>query len=131
MAQSLDSQLSLLKFYLENLPASLPILSISVYGFTSFELDSEWVADIGKVGAINHELEVWLGHRMEPSKLKERGHGIECLADLFETWTKQYNRDIIITKWVEDVLHAAKDAFSDTSVSVCILRLILSDFKTY
>ena len=67
----LDTQQNLLPFYLENLPASLPIPRRSAYGFSSFEVDPEWVADTGEIGAINQVLEVQLGSRKEPLKIKE------------------------------------------------------------
>jgi hypothetical protein len=67
----MDAQLILLRFYLENLLASLPI---PAYGFSSFKLDPEWVTDdVGEVGSINRELKVSLGLRKEPLKLKEQG----------------------------------------------------------
>jgi hypothetical protein len=47
------AQLILLGFYLENLPASLPIPKHSAYNFSSFALDPDWLADVSEVGAIN------------------------------------------------------------------------------
>ena len=121
MELSLHNQLNLLQFYLENRLASLPVPNESAYMFPAFEVDPDWAMDIGEIGAINHKLEIWLGSRKYSLKLKERGPGIECLADLFKAWTKKFKGDTIILKWVTDVLHTAQDAFHDASVSVSVL----------
>jgi hypothetical protein len=63
---------------------------------------------IGEVGAVNRELEVRFGNRVNGLKLVERGPEIEAVVDVFETWIKKYPGDIILEKWVTDTLEATR-----------------------
>ncbi|KAG1874806.1 hypothetical protein F4604DRAFT_1680712 [Suillus subluteus] len=72
------------------LPTDIPIPKESKYNFSNFSLDADWTTDIGKVGAVNQELE------------------IEAVVDVFETWIEKYPGDIILEKWVDDTLEAAR-----------------------
>jgi len=58
-----NMKLKKLAFYLQGLPASLPITSwFSQYNFDKFELNEDWIETIGTVkGAVNRNLEVRLG----------------------------------------------------------------------
>ena len=76
------------------------------------------VDDIGEIGAINQELEVRLGQRQHGLKLREQGPGIQPLAHLLKDWTARFEDDVILKKWVFDILRAAQDAFEDSGLPV-------------
>jgi hypothetical protein len=70
--------------------------------------DANWTTDIGEVGAVNRELEVRFGNQADGLKLVEQGPEIEAVVDVFETWIEKYPGDIILEKWVDDTLEAAR-----------------------
>ncbi|KAG1724896.1 uncharacterized protein EDB91DRAFT_1062575 [Suillus paluster] len=108
MHQHLKDQLAELRLCLVALPTDIPIRKESKYKFSDFSPDAEWIAEIGEAAAINRELEVRLGSRVNGLKLVERGLEMEAIVHVFETWTKKYPGDIILEKWVNDTLEAAR-----------------------
>jgi hypothetical protein len=110
MQQHLKNQLAELRLCLAALPAEIPIPkeSESKYKFSHFSPDAEWAADIGEAAAVNRELEVRLGSRVDGLKLVERGPEMEAIVHVFETWTKKFPGDVILEKWVDDTLEAAR-----------------------
>ncbi|KAI6161592.1 hypothetical protein EDD17DRAFT_1481367 [Pisolithus thermaeus] len=65
MDNSMETKVDLLRLYLENLPDSIPHVDpgeMSMYNFSFFLVDDENIEDKGHVGAINHQLEIHLGH---------------------------------------------------------------------
>ncbi|KAG1765413.1 hypothetical protein EDD22DRAFT_880662, partial [Suillus occidentalis] len=87
-------------------PADIPIPkeSESKYKFSNFSPDAEWAADIGEAAAINRELEVRLGSRVDDLKLVERGPEMEAIVHVFETWTNKFPGDVFLEKWVDDAI---------------------------
>ncbi|KAG1858405.1 hypothetical protein DFJ58DRAFT_744888 [Suillus subalutaceus] len=63
---------------------------------------------IGEAGAVNRELEVRFGNRVNGLKLVERGPETEAVVDALETWIEKCPGDIILEKWVHDILEAAQ-----------------------
>ncbi|KAG1838200.1 hypothetical protein DFJ58DRAFT_861777 [Suillus subalutaceus] len=106
--QHLKDQLAELRLCLAALPTDIPIPKESKYKFSNFTLDAEWTADIGEAAAVNRELEVRLGSRVNGLKLVERGPEMEAIVHVFETWTKKFPGDVILEKWVNDTLEAAR-----------------------
>ena len=100
-------QLAELRLCLRVLPKDIPIPSPQQlkYNFSNFSPDAEWTVDIGEVAAVNRELEVRFGSRV---KLVERGPETEAIVDVLEKWTQKYPYDIILQKWVDDALEAAR-----------------------
>ncbi|KAG2126796.1 hypothetical protein DEU56DRAFT_758780 [Suillus clintonianus] len=92
----------------QSLPADIPIPKESKYKFSNFSPDAEWAVDIGEAAAVNRELEVRLGSRVDGLKLVERGPEMEAIVHVFETWTKRFPGDVILEKWVDDTLEAAR-----------------------
>jgi hypothetical protein len=126
---SVQQQLKMLRFYLRRLPASMDGL-ISVYNFSSFSLPSDLMEEIGEIQTIDKELEARLGVRKHGLKLRERGFEIEVLVDLLEEWTSKSSSDvmleipgnlhgeILLQKWISDILRAAQNAFEDAEIEV-------------
>ncbi|KAG2158711.1 uncharacterized protein EDB93DRAFT_1076704, partial [Suillus bovinus] len=108
MQQHLKDQLAELRLCLAALPADIPIPKESKYKFSNFSPDAEWAVDIGEAAAVNRELEVRLGSRVDGLKLVERGPEMEAIVHVFETWTKKFPGDVILEKWVDDTLEAAR-----------------------
>ncbi|KAG1893814.1 uncharacterized protein F5891DRAFT_1195952 [Suillus fuscotomentosus] len=92
MKQQLQDQLVELRLCLEALPTHIPVplAAESRYKFSDFSTDAEWAADIGEAGA--------------------RGPEIEAVVDVLETWIEKCSGDIILEKWVHDILEAAQGA---------------------
>ncbi|KAG1787909.1 uncharacterized protein HD556DRAFT_1200291, partial [Suillus plorans] len=76
---------------LEALPTDIPVPRAmeSKYKFSDFSPDAEWAADIGEAGAVNRELEIRFGNRVDGLKLIERGPETEAMVDVLETWIKK------------------------------------------
>ncbi|KAG1795525.1 hypothetical protein EV424DRAFT_1598569 [Suillus variegatus] len=110
MQQHLKDQLVELRQCLEALPTDIPVPRAmeSKYKFSDFSPDAEWAADIGEAGAVNRELEIRFGNRVDGLKLIERGPETEAVVDVLETWIKKCPGDIILEKWVDDILKAAQ-----------------------
>ncbi|KAG1865559.1 hypothetical protein DFJ58DRAFT_771567, partial [Suillus subalutaceus] len=110
MQQHLKDQLVELRQCLKALPTDIPVppATESKYKFSDFSPDAEWTIDIGEAGAVNRELEVRLGNRVNGLKLVERGLEIEAVVDVLGTWIEKCPGDIILEKWVHDILEAAQ-----------------------
>ncbi|KAG2030499.1 hypothetical protein BDR03DRAFT_1003531 [Suillus americanus] len=89
MQQHLKDQLVELRQCLKALPTDIPVpLAIeSKYKFSNFSPDAEWTIDIGEA---------------------ERGPETEAIVDVLETWIKKCPGDIILEKWVHDILEAVQ-----------------------
>ncbi|KAG0702894.1 hypothetical protein DFH29DRAFT_874872 [Suillus ampliporus] len=87
--QHLKDQLVELRLCLEALPTNIPVplATESRYKFSDFSPDAEWTVDIGEA---------------------ERGLETEAVVDVLETWIEKYPGDIILEKWVHDILEAAQ-----------------------
>ena len=120
MELPLETQLHMIQLYLNNLlqTLSLPAKSKSTCRFFSFKLNKDLVDDIGKIGAINWELEVRLGQRQHGLKFREWGPEIQLLAHLLGDWAPRFEDDVILKEWVFDILRAAQDAFEDSGLPV-------------
>lgn len=121
-----------LRALLAGLPSSLPSVSAtskSRYNFSDFTLPDDVVADIGTVGAVNHELEVRLGARTgrgDTFELMERGPGIEALSDVLAHYTTEFPDDILLQKWVDDACRAAELIYHDANVPVSVLDITMT-----
>ncbi|KAI6094308.1 hypothetical protein EV401DRAFT_1896351, partial [Pisolithus croceorrhizus] len=108
------AKLNLLHLYLKNLPNSIPFVDpggMSQYGFDFFVVDDEDVEDKGPVGAINHQLEIQLGHQNNgPILFAEQGPSLCKLTGLFEI--------PILHKWLDDLIAAAENAYSSTNTKL-------------
>ena len=108
MQQHLKDQLDELRLCLRALPSDIPIPRESKYKFSDFSPDADWIVDAGEVAAVNRELEVRLGSRINGHKLVERGPEMEAVVPVLKTWVEKYPGDIILEKWVCDILEAAR-----------------------
>ncbi|KIK13431.1 hypothetical protein PISMIDRAFT_17994 [Pisolithus microcarpus 441] len=119
------AKLDLLRLYLKNLPNSIPFVDpggMSQYGFDFFLVDDEDMADKGPVGAINCQLEIWLGHwNNGPILFMEQGPSLCKLTDLFKEWFRGLSSDPeipILHKWLDDLITAAEYAYSSTNTKL-------------
>ena len=120
-------QLSKLHLLFEKLPASLPTVDTisqppSKFDFEKFELDQDWVKMTGSVvGAINRELEIRLGHGDRgPIDFRERGPPVVALVSVLDRYTCEFPGDIILTKWLDDVVEGAKHTLSEAGIPVSL-----------
>ncbi|KAI6124074.1 hypothetical protein EDD16DRAFT_1704068 [Pisolithus croceorrhizus] len=94
---------------------------MSQYGFDFFVVDDD-VEDKGPVGAINHQLEIQLGHQNNgPILFAEQGPSLCKLTGLFEVWLSDLssNPEIpILHKWLDDLIAAAENAYSSTNTKL-------------
>ncbi|KAG9074268.1 hypothetical protein FRC06_010805, partial [Ceratobasidium sp. 370] len=100
-----------LQALLSTLPNALPIMDVdrSIYGLLlGFTPDPELVEDRGEVGAVNTALERIFGHRKDGLKILERGKSIEAVVHVLERYLKQYPGDIILQKWLVDLVSSAR-----------------------
>ncbi|KAG1856713.1 hypothetical protein F4604DRAFT_1685363 [Suillus subluteus] len=119
--QHLKDQLAELRLCLAALPTDIPIPKESKYKFSNFTLDAEWTADIGEAAAVDRELEVRLGSRVNGLKFVERGPEMEAIVHVFETWAKKFPGDVILEKWVNDTLEAARGLILAAGKAPCHL----------
>ena len=120
-----EMQLSKLCLYLEELPASIPTVNALSefplkFDFKKFELDPDWVEMTGSaVGAVNHELEVRLGQQDKgPIRFTEHGPPVVALVLVLDKYTSEFPGDVILTKWLDDVVEGAKQTLIDAKVTV-------------
>ncbi|EPQ49960.1 hypothetical protein GLOTRDRAFT_134403 [Gloeophyllum trabeum ATCC 11539] len=102
--------IELLRLYLQDLPNELPLRSAqdSSYGFHAFGLDEEWLKEEGQEAAANRQLEVqWGTPRTTVAVLRERGPGIEAIADVLD----QHLGMLPDSKWLDDVLDSVRLTF--------------------
>jgi hypothetical protein len=79
----------------------------------------EDLADIGIKGAVNRQLEIWLGHRKDgPVVLTERGPGITAVVAVLEDYLAQLSQSVILKKWLDDLLASAALAFQTVGCPV-------------
>jgi hypothetical protein len=88
MQQHLKDQLDELRLCLRALPSDIPIPRESKYKFSDFSPDADWIADTGEVAAVNRELEVRLGSRINGLKLVERGPEMEAIVPVLKIWVE-------------------------------------------
>ena len=120
-----EMHLSKLCLHLEELPASFPIVDAlsefpSKFDFKKFKLDPDWVEMTGStVGAINHELEVRLGQQDKgPIHFTEHGPPVVALVLVLDKYTSEFPGDVILTKWLDDVVEGAKQTLINAKVTV-------------
>ncbi|RPD52677.1 hypothetical protein L226DRAFT_474064 [Lentinus tigrinus ALCF2SS1-7] len=119
-----------LRHLLRSLPHNLPFkdCAASAYRFQHLDLDREWIESEGIEAAANRALEVRLGPRTGPREtfiIKERGPGLEALADVLEVHIGKFPNDICFRKWLEDACRAAENTFTDANEEVLVDRLLL------
>ncbi|KAI0356376.1 hypothetical protein OH77DRAFT_1401645 [Trametes cingulata] len=112
-----------LRVLLAALPNSLPLVqpTQSKYKFHEFGLDEDDVEDMGLLGAVNRQLEVRLGPRTcknDTFELKERGTGVEALADVLTRYLEEFPNNELLLKWLDDACRAAETVYSDAGQSV-------------
>ncbi|KAB5587844.1 hypothetical protein CTheo_8714 [Ceratobasidium theobromae] len=108
-----------LEALLAALPSSLPVVVASESRYSAligFTPDLELVEDIGEVGAVNTALERMFGHRKDGLKIFECGKSIESIVSVLEKYLKRYPGDIILQKWLIDLVTSAR--------SFCSRRII-------
>ncbi|KAF8593539.1 hypothetical protein BDV93DRAFT_566431, partial [Ceratobasidium sp. AG-I] len=123
MADQLDAQLDELETLLEALSDSLPEPTVteSLYsGLLNFSLDPEWERDVGIVGAVNRGLEVIWGSRAQGLCIKERGHTVQAVAGVLRFYMYLHPGDIILQKWLDDLIEAASNIISRTSPKITV-----------
>ena len=104
-----------LKQYLKALPDKLPLSppESRLNRLLNFTLDEGWIIDAGEEAAINRELEAAL-HDFLPRNengifyIKERGPGIEALADVLEYWLPKHPGSVILELWLKSAIESAK-----------------------
>ncbi len=117
------SRVNYLRHLLGSLPDTVPTkaASDSVYKFHRFSPNYRWINSEGVDNAANRELEARLGPRTGPRDtfvIKERGPGLEPLADVLQVHIGKFPDDVRFTKWLEDACRAAENVFSDANQEV-------------
>ncbi|KIK80837.1 hypothetical protein PAXRUDRAFT_15570 [Paxillus rubicundulus Ve08.2h10] len=110
------SKLNKLRIYLDHLPNSLLFRGSaeSDYSFEFFGIQDEDEEDLGLEGAVNHQLEIWLGHRNNgPVKFKERGPGLSPVVTVLENYLNDSPGSVILMKWLDDLICSAQQAFEN------------------
>ncbi|KIK94252.1 hypothetical protein PAXRUDRAFT_143295 [Paxillus rubicundulus Ve08.2h10] len=110
-----------LRVYLNQLPDSLPLKNEaeSDYGFDFFGLGDGDEEDLGLEGAINRQLEIWLGQcNRGPVRLKERGSGIVGVISILDNYLTERPTSVILKKWVDDLISSAELAFETAKCPV-------------
>ncbi|KAG8689027.1 hypothetical protein FRC09_012614 [Ceratobasidium sp. 395] len=107
---------------LRTLPSSLPLPASndqSHYAkLLSFHpLSSSWLEDIGIVGTVNRQLEIVFGTRAFGFTLKERGSALESVVPILRQYLFAHPGDIILQKWLRDLVQAALNAHSTANQS--------------
>ncbi|KAI8990589.1 ribonuclease H-like domain-containing protein [Trametes punicea] len=115
------STISYLRVLLAGLPSTLPYKSgaESTYKFQDFGISDEEIEDLGLAGALNHELEVRLGDRTKRGdtfEIKERGPGIEALAEVLQHYQEMLPEDVLLSKWISDACRAAELLYKDAGI---------------
>ncbi|KIK90848.1 hypothetical protein PAXRUDRAFT_151004 [Paxillus rubicundulus Ve08.2h10] len=103
-----------LQVYLNQLLDSLPLKNEaeSDYGFDFFGLGDGDEEDLGLEGAINRQLEIWLGQcNKGPVRLKERGSRIVGVISILDNYLTELPTSNIMKKWVDDLISSAELAF--------------------
>ena len=73
------------------------------------------------MGAINHELEIRLGHRDRgPIHFRECGPPVVALVSVLDRYTHEFTGDIILTKWLDDVVEGAKHTLTEAGIPVSL-----------
>ncbi len=117
---SLKENIYKLSYYLSRLPTCIPKPDKPKLDFRTFELDPEWVENIGsRDGAFNRQMEVYFGSRANgPIILSERGLGIEALASVLSAHLKEFPTSFYLEKWVADILTAVYNLFKTANLPV-------------
>jgi hypothetical protein len=87
--------------------------------------DPELIEDRGEVGAVNTTLKRSFGHRMDGLNIHECGKSIESITHALEHYLKKYPGDIILQKWLIDLVSGARllvSAFQHVCAISGILR---------
>ncbi|KAL7284543.1 hypothetical protein ACG7TL_001835 [Trametes sanguinea] len=103
-----EALLMQLRRALEALPEILPENTLDFRGFT---LSPEECEDRGRGGAMNHLLECTFcpGGRLDgPFLLQCRGPGLLALVDVLATFTCELPGDVVLQKWISDLIQAAE-----------------------
>lgn len=116
----IKSLLAELKALLAALPSTLPLKEITESRYRSlvgFVPDLELVEDLGEASAVNAALERIFGHRKDGLKISERGPAIESIVPVLDQYLNKYAGDIIIQKWLLDLVHTARELVSEMNYS--------------
>ncbi|KAI0054381.1 hypothetical protein BV25DRAFT_1806052 [Artomyces pyxidatus] len=110
--------LSDLRIYLTNLPDTLLLPPIpSNYNFGAFAVRPEDVNDMGLEGAVNRQLEVKFGTRSNGLiTFTERGPDLVAVVDVLEKYLVECPEPIILEKWLEDLMAAAKATYLTANI---------------
>ena len=114
--QGIPGRLETLWQLLANLPENLPQPEQTQYPFhpsENFFLDAEEVEDNGKVRALNRLLENTYGFQSCSQgdgiiPIFEHGPSICAVANILEIFVLKFPSDAVLTKWVDDLIAAAK-----------------------
>ncbi|KAG8783978.1 hypothetical protein FRC12_019132 [Ceratobasidium sp. 428] len=101
---------------LRTLPPSLPLPGDHQSCYEKLQsfhpLPSNWLEDIGLIGTVNRQLEVVFGTRAFGFKLKERGSTLESVVPILCDYLFSHPGDVILQKWLRDLVQAASNAHS-------------------
>ncbi|EPQ56401.1 hypothetical protein GLOTRDRAFT_138137 [Gloeophyllum trabeum ATCC 11539] len=106
-----DKRIPTLRKYLQSLPSAIPYRAAedSQYKFHQFSPDAEWIKEEGLDVAVNRELEAILGSRLPGYvEVKERGPGLEALADVLDRYLELSPQSFYLDKWLDDILTSVK-----------------------
>ena len=115
------SKLHKLHYYLNHLPNSLPYRDEveSTYEFNYFGFGESDKEDYELEGAVNHQLEVQLGHHRDgPVKLEERGLGLLLVVTILGHYITQLPDLVILKKWIDGLIISAQQAFNNAKCPV-------------
>ncbi|KAI9065799.1 hypothetical protein FKP32DRAFT_1556380, partial [Trametes sanguinea] len=124
-------KLATLRVLLSGLPPIVPFapVSASVYNFHDFSVSDDDISDLGLLGAVNRELEVRLGDRTKRGdtfELRERGPGVEALADVLQRYIETFPGNTLLEKWIDDACRAAHIVYADAGVTVSVVPAVLN-----
>ena len=112
------TRLDHLEILLAFLPETLPNPVQSRYHFSDFTPTDDDINDMGLEGAVNHILEVRFGSRLRGLQLYERGKGLAEVVEVFRRYLAEFPKFILVSKWVDDILKAAEDAYCEAGIEV-------------
>lgn len=126
MALTTRQEAQKLRHYLRNLPDFLPVLASQKNDFHYFVPNEDWITDTSLEGAVNRGLEIALGSRAQGVlSFKERGPGMEALADVLERYLMECPGSVLLKKWLSDAITAAETVFVSAGLDVRAIQLLV------
>ena len=92
------------------------------HNFTSFAPGPEEVETHGMDGAFNRALELSFGSPHAAAiKFKDRSPGLVAVVDQLQKFTSQFPSNMVLQKWITDLIDCAKRGHDDFKNMVIVL----------